>query len=221
MFNIKTKEKLNLNASISAYYAPLNRLAQKGLMLLNASAVEPGYSGPLSCFLVNFSAQDVVITKDQEIAKITFHKLDGPIADYKPSVVSDKDYGIELSKSARLFHRTFLGVSGIEERAVKAASASVKNSLFLGGILIAFLLLFSQLEPIFSKFLWEKLGVITTTTRVDELKLNNELIASKEALDSIRNKIKDADELSTLKNRIDELEKKQSIMEKNKSKIKN
>lgn len=212
---IKTAEKLNIPDGYSAYYAPLNRLAQKGIMLLNASVVEPGYSGPLSCFLVNFSSQDVEIIKDEDIAKITFHKLDDLVQNFIPKIIDDKKYGIELSKSARLFEKTFLGVSGIEEKACKAATKSVNKSLLFGGLILTFLLVFSQLEPIVSKYLWQSLGVITTSRRVDESNLKFELESSQKELIELRLKIKETDEIADLKEsirlmkiKVDSLERK-------------
>jgi deoxycytidine triphosphate deaminase len=214
---VKTAEKLNIPNGYSAYYAPLNRLAQKGVMLLNASVVEPGYSGSLSCFLVNFSSHDVEIIKDEDIAKITFHKLDSMSANFLPNKIDDKKYRLELSKSARLFEKTFLGVSGIEERATKAATNSVKNSLILAGVGLAFLLIFAQLEPIISKFIWEKLGVITTSRRVDEIKLNNELRDTKNELQVIKKGMKDTEDITELRDKVLLLEKKIELIEKTKS----
>jgi len=59
-----TKEKLNMPQDLCATYGQLNRLANRGLMILNTSIVEPGYSGPLSCVLVNFSSQSTHSRQD-------------------------------------------------------------------------------------------------------------------------------------------------------------
>jgi deoxycytidine triphosphate deaminase len=70
-----TKEKLNMPKDLCATYGQLNRLANKGLMILNTSIVEPGYSGPLSCVLVNFSSQKHALSPGDPIAKLTFHQI--------------------------------------------------------------------------------------------------------------------------------------------------
>jgi deoxycytidine triphosphate deaminase len=202
---IQTKEELCLDNSLSAYYAPLNRLAQKGVMLLNASVVEPGYSGPLSCFLVNFSAQDVEISKDQEIAKITFHRLDSPVTSFQPSTIDSVKYGVELSKSARGFHETFLDMSGVESRAKVAATESARSQIFWSGIMIGLLLLFSQLEPFLSKYVSEK--VISQNEKEENLKV--ELSNARHELEQIRIEIQKDKELMSLRDRVYELEKKQ------------
>lgn len=205
---IKTKEKLNIPRDICAYYAPLNRLAQRGVMLLNASVVEPGYSGYLSCFLVNFSSSEVEIPKDHEIAKITFHKLDGVITNYKPLNIADDKYGFDLSVSATKFENSFLGLKAIEERAKKAATESVSSSVKWGTIFIGFLLLFAQLEPLISKYLWGNLGVITTTRRIDENNLKTQIDLTEKKLSTINQELKSAEDLSKLQMQMKAMQEK-------------
>jgi deoxycytidine triphosphate deaminase len=72
-----TKERLNMPKDLCATYGQLNRLANLGLMILNTSIVEPGYSGPLSCVLVNFSSQKHALAPGDPIAKLTFHQVCG------------------------------------------------------------------------------------------------------------------------------------------------
>ena len=48
-----TKERLNMPKDLCATYGQLNRLANKGLMILNTSIVEPQYPAPLAaCWLI-------------------------------------------------------------------------------------------------------------------------------------------------------------------------
>jgi deoxycytidine triphosphate deaminase len=72
---IVTKGKLNMPKDLCATYGQLNRLANMGLMILNTSIVEPGYSGPLSCILVNFSSQIHALSLGDSVAKVNFHTL--------------------------------------------------------------------------------------------------------------------------------------------------
>ena len=189
---IQTLELLKVPNDICAYYHPLNRLAQKGVMLINASVIEPGYEGPLSCFLVNFSSQDVDLAPAQAIAKITFEKVDSAITNYKPRVVDVSAYEAALALSARRFKKSFLGVSGIEERATKAAKKSVTTSIAVVGFTLGALLLFAQLEPIASKYMWEKIGVSTTTRKIEEAKLVNDLSLSEEKIKAAMERMKAA-----------------------------
>src|SRR4051794_37267725 len=69
---IVTREILNMPGDLCAMYGQLNRLANRGLMILNTSVVEPGYSGPLSCVLVNFSSQRLALVPGESIAKLNF-----------------------------------------------------------------------------------------------------------------------------------------------------
>ncbi len=205
---VRTKEKLDVPLELCAYYGPLNRLAQKGVMLLNASVVEPGYSGHLSCFLVNFSSQDVEIFPDQEIAKVTFHKLDSTITSHRPQTVDDQQYEMDLASSARKFETSFLGVSSIEERAAKAAEKAVSSSIKFGGIVLLVLLAFAQLEPFISKHLWESLGVVTTSRRIEGNNLQNQLEVDEKKLSELNEKIKYAQDIAVLNNKVMQLQTK-------------
>ncbi len=180
---IKTRESLNMPHNICGHYSPLYRLARQGVMLINASLIEPNYSGPLSCYLVNFSSNNVEISINEEIAKITFYRVDNATQ----GTVETLDlaaYENKLASSAKRFARSFLGVGDIEERAAKRASETVKHSVIGGSIVVGLLVLFAQAEPLFSRWLWEKTGVISATQRAEEVKLLKELELAHQQLKS-------------------------------------
>lgn len=218
---IKTKEKLNICNEIGAYYAPLNRMAQQGVMLLNASMIEPGYQGFLSCFLVNFSSRNIKIYPDQEIAKITFHRLDNPIAKFNPLVITEKDYEVYLSRSASGFEHSFLGINTIEDRVKKAASDSINKSLIWSGMVIGILLIISQIEPFIAKFVWEKSGVLTTSSRIEFLKMQQQLDANDKKVNELLEIAKTNEELTKLKYQLTNMRKDISNLKEDKVKNSN
>jgi dCTP deaminase len=160
---VRTIEKVIMPQDLCATYAPLHRLSSKGLMLLNSSLVEPGYEGRLSCFLLNFSSQRITITRGMPITKMAFHRLTGPPGQLHSQVMQDEEYDAALSESAKRFHKSFMDVSGVEKRAVEKATGAAKSAVVWGGVIIAFLLLFSTLEPFFSNFIFERTGIYTDT----------------------------------------------------------
>lgn len=172
---VRTKEKVKMPKNLCATYAPLYRLSSQGLMLLNASIVEPGYEGRLSCFLVNFSSKRIPLSQDEAIAKIIFHKLSGSPGDFQPLTIEDKKYEKDLAISAKGFYKSFMDITGIEDRAVKKARNAMRNVVITGGVLVAFLLLWASLEPLISKWLWDKAGIYTSTQRVEDVKLLKDL----------------------------------------------
>jgi deoxycytidine triphosphate deaminase len=197
---VMTRERVKMPADLCAFYTPLHRMATQGIMLLNPAVVEPGYEGPLSCFLVNFSSQAVQIHQDQPISKIVFHKLENPPANAKPMQFSNTGYAADLSRLAARYHQSFMDVSGIEKRAADSAQKSVRNFALGGGIVVAFLVLFSTLEPLFSKYLWEKTGVTSSTQRTADIKLGAEL-------DNARERLAAAREMKALSDRSEQLER--------------
>lgn len=203
---IRSFETFSIPGDICAYYHPLNRLAQRGIMLLNASVVEPNYEGPLSCFLVNFSSEDVEISPRENIAKITFEKVDSAIAAPSAFKISTQDYESGLSTSARKFEKSFLGVGNVAKKAAEIATDSLKSTIKWTGAGIALLVLFAQMEPLFSKYFWEKVGVSTTSRKLDESKMANEMEQARQQLKAATEKLQDAENVSVLKKQISELQ---------------
>ncbi|HEY0071746.1 MAG TPA: hypothetical protein VGE04_17420, partial [Chloroflexia bacterium] len=97
---MRTREKVKMPNDLCATYAPLFRLSSQGVMLLNASIVEPAYAGYLSCFLVNFSSERISLNPNNPIAKIIFHKLSTVPTHPEIEIISDEDYETNLAKMA-------------------------------------------------------------------------------------------------------------------------
>jgi deoxycytidine triphosphate deaminase len=164
---LMTKERIQLPNNLLATYSPLNSLARQGLMLLNASVVEPGYKGNLSCVLVNLSSGKIPLRVGERVAKVVFHRLNDPQKP-EPLEIDEARYGNDLeSIAATRYHRSFLNVNAVALQAANAATQAARSSIILGGILVAVLLAFAQIEPFVSKWLWEKTGIGTTATQVE------------------------------------------------------
>jgi len=124
-----TKEKLNMPKDLCATYGQLNRLANKGLMILNTSIVEPGYSGPLSCILVNFSSQKHALSPGDSIAKLNFHTVEGVPDKLFTEKFSHPAYEQLVSKNSINLPKSLLDISGVEEpRHRKSWSGGEKES---------------------------------------------------------------------------------------------
>jgi deoxycytidine triphosphate deaminase len=181
---VMTNEVIKLPDDLCASYAPLYRLSTKGVMLLNPAVVEPLYEGPLSCVLVNFSSQRVRIAKGDPVSKIIFNKLTAPPTKPQSQQILPEKYQLSLSESATKFHRSFLDVSGIEERAAEKARAGLKGWAIGGGVFLAALVAFSTIEPFVSKWVFEKTGVVTSTQRTADATLIKDLESSRALLQS-------------------------------------
>jgi deoxycytidine triphosphate deaminase len=190
---IMTEEQLNMPDHICGDYSIKNSLASKGLMLINASIVLPKYRGPLSCFIVNFSNKTIPLKKDEEVARIVFHRLTGVPTKFDNKVLTSQQYEESLAKNALQFSKTFMNIREIEAQIVEKAGASAKKNIIFGSIMISFFLLWSTLEPIITRKIWG-----------GEVYLQNEnLLNSKYQLELAK---KD-NEMRILNNRVDSIQK--------------
>jgi deoxycytidine triphosphate deaminase len=203
---VMTRERVNIPADVCATYAPLHRLAQQGVMLLNASLVEPGYEGPLSCFLVNFSSERISLGPNEAIAKITFHTLNATPGQLRPQTITVAEYRKGLAKHAKKFHKSFMDVTGIEDRAVEKARGELRKLVLTGGVLVAILLVWATLEPIISKWVWQRSGrPITTLEHVEAAKLRNDLQVANQMLQQLLEKKESQTKTDTMHTEIERL----------------
>lgn len=180
---IRTIESVQLPEDLCASYTPLFALAQKGIMLLNASLVEPGYHGPLSCFLINFSSQSVPLAHGAEIAKVAFVKLDSAPQKLKPLFIKGDAYQHKLREAACRFDKSFLNVNRLgdhlTETVVKRAVAIFAILLFL----IAFLPLVFNLSNHLSR----------SDQTVRELSNNTMLVEMRAEIERLRDQLERLD----------------------------
>lgn len=167
MLVIVTKELVKMPSDLCATYGQLNRLANHGLLILNTSIVEPGYHGPLSCVLVNFSSQRQVLATGESIAKLNFHTLSGTVENPLKQSFDQEAYTRVVSKSATSLPKSLLDITGVEERVTEKVGAAIKKSIALGGVLIVVLLLWAQLEGVLSHWIYERTGIMTAQKQVE------------------------------------------------------
>jgi ammonia channel protein AmtB len=167
MVLVITKEAIHLPEGLCATYGQLNRLANQGLMILNTSIVEPGYDGPLSCVLVNFSSQQHALSPDEPIAKVNFHQVCGIPGVLQTRIARDK-YEEAASKNATSLPKSLLDVAGVEERVAEKVGSAIRKSVTFGGLIIAILLLWSQLEGVFSTWLYQRTGIMSNATQTQK-----------------------------------------------------
>lgn len=200
-------EKINLPYNITASYSALYSVASEGILLINSSMIEPGYSGLLSGVLLNFSSKKFVITREREIAKLNFYQTDEPDnTNCITETINDNDYLLGLANKSVNYHKTFLNISGIEKEIESSILKKVKRSIAIGGITISILIVFATLEPFFSRWLWGKTGV---STKSEQIEIEKNLI-------EIKNWQEKNSELKKIQNQIDSLKK--IIIEQNEKK---
>jgi deoxycytidine triphosphate deaminase len=204
MVLVITKEVVHLPSNLCATYGQLNRLANQGLMILNTSIVEPGYDGPLSCVLVNFSSQQHALSPDEPIAKVNFHQVHGTPSVLQTKIAPEK-YEQAASKNATALPKSLLDVAGVEERVAEKVGSAIRKSVTFGGLVIAILLLWSQLEGVFSNWLYQRTGIMSNATQTQK---QNELTLKQIQLDYQKANLELQSKINGLENEVKQVKKK-------------
>lgn len=162
----QTKEKIRLPMNIAASYSALDSIAKQGLLLINASVVEPGYTGFLSGVLLNFSSKNFVLKPEMDIVKINFIKIDAEVETKLTESSGDK-YTENLQKTAQLYDKTFLNVERLRDEVAGKTAKTVRNQFILGGVILVLLLAFSTIEPLIYKYIWHDSWVPMNSTYIE------------------------------------------------------
>lgn len=162
---IESLESFKIPENISASYTGLYSMSSKGLLLINASMIEPGYEGKLSCFIVNFSSKKIIISKGDSIARLTFYQITCKPMNFITEKISSTDYSKKLKETSLLYNKSFLDLKGLEEKVQESTSKKIRNQLTIGGILVIVLVFVATLEPLFSGLLWHNTGLVTDSEK--------------------------------------------------------
>lgn len=161
----QTTEKLKIPLSLSASYTALDSVAKQGILLINASIVEPGYEGYLSGVLLNFSSKSFYIKPNMEIVKINFSRVSGDVDDKIHEDIAD--YTEDLLDKAKKYTQTFLDIKGIEDEVIGKTARKVRRHFAWGGYTLLFLLAFCTMEPVLYNLIWHDSWVPLTSTHIE------------------------------------------------------
>ena len=188
----ETEEMLKMPQNISGSYTAMNSIAQKGILLINASVVEPNYHGPLSGILANFSSKDFVIYPKMEIAKICFHQVDTemPPSQNIENEISEKDYLKDLQRKAKDYYGdTFLDIKSILDDIELRYARQVRKNIWASGIIISILLVYATLEPFVYNKIWGRTSVSNRVEKNDYDRidsLNSKILLMEKELQKIK-----------------------------------
>lgn len=79
---VTSRESARFPADICARFDLTVSLFCQGVILSNGPQVDPGFSGPLFCLLLNTSSSPVVLKRGQHYATLEFHRLPEPTYPY-------------------------------------------------------------------------------------------------------------------------------------------
>ena len=122
---VRTRETIRVPVDHCAIWSQTHRYASRGLMLINASFVEPGYEGPLTGALVNFGQVPRTILHDEPFARVVFATLDQPASAPFTERPSIADYDARLTRQMEDAPRSFLNFDAIGEALKRSAGAEI------------------------------------------------------------------------------------------------
>ena len=182
----QTREKIRMPLNVSASYAALDSVAKQGVLLINASMVEPGYEGFLSGVLLNFSSKTFFITPNMEIVKISFSEVTGEVQDKLHERIDD--YTEQLQIKAQNYTQTFLDIDRIEKDVISKTARRVRRNFVFGGLVLLFLLAFCTIEPVLYKYVWHDSWVPLNSTQI-ELERSLQLSKEHEMIEALTKKV--------------------------------
>ncbi|HLK35854.1 MAG TPA: hypothetical protein VKU41_03810 [Polyangiaceae bacterium] len=123
---VRTKEIVKVPDDLCGIWCPTNYYAQRGLMLINASIVEPGYRGPLTGALVNFGRTARVITSSQPFARIMYVTLDQCVGARLNLNRERAVYDAELLQTLEDAPSTFLNLGSLHDEVIDKLRARLQ-----------------------------------------------------------------------------------------------
>jgi deoxycytidine triphosphate deaminase len=211
---IMTVERVKIPWDLVGQYGQLFRLAQKGLILMNTSIVEPGYDGPLSCVVVNLSRDNITIEPESEIAKLTFERLSAAPGVQKPLQLTDKQYISTLAAAAVKLPKSFMGIEQVGQEVSDKVNADVKKSITFGGVILIFLLLLATLQPWISGLIFNRYPISTS----DAAQIKSELDDVTTRLNAADTTLNSAKDVAALQQQVKHLSQEIQAMQTNQHK---
>ena len=236
---IRTLETVSIPKDLVGFWWQTNSLSRKGLMLVNMSMIEPGYSGDLACLFVNFGRGNVPIGPSTIVAKMVFVGMVGHLLHPFSHTTSRQQYDRTLRELAIDQPSSFLEVGDLKvdlSNARVQALADIKAATAMAQTEAAKAMGEAQAEAlkgfrddipktVRGSFVWAAaaLALLTAATLgADQLKgmfvPNFEKVARSAAEDTLRERVvisaaPNSAETSELLRRIDALNKRIEKME--------
>jgi hypothetical protein len=206
-------ERINLPSEISGIAIVKTSLCNEGVLLLNMGIVDPGYSGKLSGFLVNFGRTERALKKDDVFLRLIFQRVEWGLSRAERVHVDDSRYLFDKTTNIQAkFGQEFLNIAQISRAFTKQLFDEYKVKI-LGfvGAAAAFLALMTFLLNFGNLILVQKFLQPGDATRAEVLnsQLQDQNTMVVERIKQLENELDVKNEkLNAAVDRIDRLEKR-------------
>lgn len=198
---IRTREAIYLNPRQAGIGFPHAFESLSGLLMTNPGHIDPGYSGPLHCTVINMGHAPFTLNYGDRIMRVLIFELD---KEHAPAAPYNLRHGLQTREiasspiNAELLDRLPKDFVDVEERAGRIADSAITRAQVRAGWL-------PFLVAIISGFLGFAATYLATVAKVKEdlTSLRTDFVEAKTRLEN-----KDAlhrleDEVTSLKNQID------------------
>ena len=132
MVQVISAEVFNLSDSVTGHVTYKTALTKRGVWALTVGIVDPGWDGPISTTLLNFSKVPFAIASGDTFLRVSFFEHDSVPAQNLTKAPSVDEYVRDLQKiGGSLFPETFLNTSEIAEKARESVTDWIKNNALL------------------------------------------------------------------------------------------
>jgi hypothetical protein len=171
MVQVISREVFRLPASVTGHVTYKTALTKEGIWALTVGIVDPGWSGPVSTTLLNFSSVNKLIDRGDTFLRVTLFEHAPVDPDMLPRPISEGDYakGVQSLAAAR-FPPTFLNTDEISAKAGDFVMGRIRNEslIWLGAAVAIFTIV--QLVFALAPSVYETLsGTGYETTQIEHL----------------------------------------------------
>ena len=128
MVQVVSAEIFNLPPNVTGHVTYKTTLTKKGIWALTVGIVDPGWAGPLTTSLLNFSKVDYVISPGAAFLRVSFFQHHAVHDKYIEAKVNLEDYISDArEKAATRLPKTFLNTDKIVEQASNVILGRIVN----------------------------------------------------------------------------------------------
>ncbi len=126
-----SEETVTVPRNVSGFAMVKTGLCQEGILALSIGIIDPGFSGRISSFLVNFSKRERLLQKGDVFLRTVFHELSGDPSNVPEKVISDDDLMSARRRAAvENFDATFLNIDTLASKSAEQVFVKYRNQVF-------------------------------------------------------------------------------------------
>lgn len=174
---VVSAEAFSLPSTVTGLATLKTQWTHQGVLALNVGVVDPGWEGPLSAAVVNFSNSDFVIKKGDPFFRILFHSHRAAGTAFK---VDRPQYLKQVKDQSRAFSKTFLSMDSLTKEVADEVLRLPKWAYYLSllGMIIAVAAVFAPIAlTLWMDFRGDPVRLAVVEKKLEELEAKDATIS--------------------------------------------